>query len=106
MLHGRPVAQRYTAKAGDYLKIDLPQIPFTRYTEFVRLATEKRGDTYCFAEMEAPDPGEGTLLPRQIIGRAVCPGEMHIVLRAVDSFSGEDIPDVKPLDIVVEVQKD
>jgi hypothetical protein len=76
----------------------------TRYTEYVRLAKETRGDTNCFAEIEPPDQGEGSLLPRQIIGRAICPGKFHIILRAVDSLSGQAIPDVKPLDIVVEVR--
>lgn len=104
MLHSVAVPHLYTAKAGDYLKIELPKVPLTRYTEFVRLDKEKRGDMGCFAEMEPPDTGEGTLLPHQIVGRAICPGTLHIVLRAVDIFSGAEIPDVKPLDIVVEIE--
>ena len=104
LLHSGNVPSRYTARAGDYLKIELPKVPMTRYTQFVRLDKEKRGDTACFAEAEPPDAGEGTLLPNQIVGRAVCPGRLHIVLRAVDSLSGEEIPDVRPFDIVVEVE--
>ena len=104
MLHSRGVRSRYTARAGDYLRIELPRVPMTRYTEFVRLDKEKRGDTACFAEMEPPDAGEGTLLPTQIVGRAVCPGRLHIVLRAVDSLSGKEIPDVQPFDIVIEIE--
>jgi hypothetical protein len=104
MLHSVAVPHLYTARAGDYVKIELPKVPLTRYTEFVRLDTEKSGDTGCFAELEPPDAGEGTLLPQQIVGRAICPGRLHIVLRAVDIFSGAEIPDVTPLDIVVEVK--
>jgi hypothetical protein len=105
LLHSAPVAQSYRAKAGDYLDIELPQIPLTRYTEFVQLKAERRGDIGSFAEVESPEEGEGTLLPRRITVRAVRPGRMQIVLRAVDALSGEDLPDVEPLDIEVEAHE-
>ncbi|HEX3186952.1 MAG TPA: hypothetical protein VHQ94_19295 [Pyrinomonadaceae bacterium] len=105
MLQASPFPRRYIAQAGQYLKIDLPKLPLTRYTEFVRLHKETFGDTNCFVELDSPDEGEGSLLPRQIRGRAICPGKFHILLRAVDSLSGQQIPNVSPIDIVVEVEK-
>ena len=103
MLHSNALPLRYKAKPGQFLTIDLPRIPLTRYTEFVRLDKQTFGDVGCFVESEPPDQEEGSLLPRQIAGQARCPGEFHILLRAVDSLSGEEIPNVPPLDIVVQV---
>ena len=103
MLHSSALPRRYRAKTGEFLTINLPRIPLTRYTEFVRLDKKTFGDIGCFIETDAPDQEEGSLLPRQIAGQARCPGEFHILLRAVNSLSGEEIPNVRPLDIVVEV---
>jgi hypothetical protein len=96
--------QKYKIKVGESLTIGLPRIPITRYTEYLKLQKEKQGDLDCFIEELEPELGEGFLLPRQIIGRAVCPGRIHIILSAKDSISGETIPGVEPLDILVEVQ--
>lgn len=103
-LHSDFVPHYYRAKVGDFLEISLPKVPLTRYTEFLRLEKEKKGDLNCFVEEQAPDQGEGSLLPRQISGRTVCPGTLHIVLSAKDALSGERVPNVEPLDIVVEVE--
>jgi hypothetical protein len=106
LLHSSQSNQLYKARVGEYIKIVLPRIPMTRYTEFVQLEKEKWGDLNCFVEEQAPDVGEGSLLPRQIFGRAVRPGKLHIVLSAKDILSGQKIPGVEPLNILVEVQDD
>jgi hypothetical protein len=106
ILHSTLTSQHYKAKAGDLVRIDLPKIPLTRFTEFLQLEKKKKGDLDCFIEQSIPPEGEGSLLPTQIVGRAVCPGKVHIILRAVDSLSGQEIPDVEPIDIIVEVQGD
>jgi len=71
-----------------------------REHRIVRLDKETFGDTNCFVELDSPDEGEGSLLPRQIRGRAICPGKFHILLRAVDSLSGQQIPNVSPIDLI------
>lgn len=106
LLHSSRVPQLYKARVGESLRIGLPQIPMTRYTEFVQLEKEKWGDLNCFVEERVPNLGEGSLLPRQIFGKAISPGKLHIVLSAKDRLSGQKIPGVEPLDIVVEVQDD
>ncbi len=105
LLHSDFVPDHYTAKVGDSISISLPRIPFTRFTEFLQVEQERQGDLECFIEERVTEQGEGSLLPREISGRTVCPGELHIVLSAKDSLSGERIADVEPLDIVVEVQE-
>lgn len=105
-LHSSQVTQLYKAKVGEYLRIGLPQIPMTRHTQFVRLDKEKRGDVDCFIEEPVSGSGEGSLLPRQIIGKAVHPGKLSIILSAKDRLSGQKISGVEPLDIVVEVRND
>ena len=102
-LHSNQVPQLYKAKVGEYLRIGLPQVPMTRHTQFVRVDREKQGDIDCFVEEQNTTSGEGSLLPRQIFGRAVHPGQMSIVLSAKNRLSGKNIPGVEPLDIVVEV---
>jgi hypothetical protein len=104
LLHSNQAPQLYRARVGEYIRIVLPRIPMTRFTEFVQLEKEKWGDLNCFVEERVPDLGEGSLLPRQILGKAVCPGKVHFVLSATDSLSGMKIPNVEPLDILVEVQ--
>jgi hypothetical protein len=104
LLHAVPLPHYYKAKPGDFVTINLPRLPLTRYTEYLRMDRENWGDLNCFVE-ETPEPqGEGSLLPRHIRGQAVCPGTIHIVLSARDRLSGQQISGVEPLDIVVEVQ--
>lgn len=103
-LHSAHVPNYYKAKAGDYLSISLPKIPLTRYTEFLRMEREQHGDVNCFVEEKSPNIGEGSLLPGRISGHAVCPGKVHFILSAKNRLSGQTVPGVEPLDIVVEVQ--
>lgn len=105
LLHASHVPHHYSARVGDRLAISLPRIPLTRYTEFLRLEPEKQGDLNCFAEEPAPDLGEGVLLPHYIVGKAIRPGKLHIVLHATDSLSGERLCGVEPLDIAIEIRK-
>lgn len=103
-LHSGQVPQHYVVKTGEVLEIILPKIPLTRHTEFLLLEGEKFGDIDSFLEMTpTPQQGEGTILLNKIKGRAIHPGKVHFVWRAKDSLSGEEIPDVQPLHIVVEV---
>ena len=103
LFHSVQLPDHYTAKIGESIIITLPRIPLTRYTEFLQVEWEKRGDTDCFIEEASSNQGEGSLLPRQIYGRAACQGKLHIVLNAKNRISGEMVPGVKPLDILVEV---
>jgi hypothetical protein len=104
LLHSEPIPHHYRARVGERLEISLPRVPLTRHTEFLQLEKEKRGDLDSFVEEPAPEQGEGSLVPRQIVGRTLRPGKLHIVLSAKDSVSGEEIAGVEPLDILVEVE--
>jgi hypothetical protein len=105
LLHSGSIRRHYKAKTGDVFGIELPRVPFTRSTEYLRLEREISGSRDCIVEEATPDPGEGAMLPRQIFARALCPGKAMIVLRAVDSLSGQEIPDVEPFRIEVEVEE-
>lgn len=103
LLHSDSFVRHYRVKAGDALRIRLPSIPLTAYTQYLKLEKEVEGDLNCFVE-EAEPSQEGVLIPHQIAGRAVCPGEVRISLCAVNRLSGEKIPGVKPLEIIVEIE--
>src|SRR5689334_3083204 len=103
LLHSAHFIKHYQVKAGDDLRIQLPSIPLTKYTEFLNLEKSLAGDLHCF--VEAPEPSQdGVLLPREVRGKAVCPGEIRIILQAVNRLSGEKIPGVQPLEIVIKVE--
>jgi hypothetical protein len=103
LLHPGHLLTHYKVKAGDALRIQLPSIPLTQYTQFLDLEKTVEGDLGCF--VEEPEPSqEGIVFPSQILGRAVRPGEIRIILQATDRLSGESIPGVKPLEIVIEVE--
>jgi len=104
LLHTGSIRRHYKARPGDVFGIELPRVPFTRSTEFLRLEKEISGTQDCIVEEASPDTGEGAILPRQIFARALRPGKALIVLRAIDSLSGEEIPDVEPFRIEVEVE--
>jgi hypothetical protein len=104
LLHSGSVRQHYKVRPGDVFGIELPRVPFTRNTEFLRLEREISGDRECLVEEASPDTEEGAILPRQIFARALCPGKAIIVLRAIDILSGEEIPGVEPFRIEVEVE--
>lgn len=99
------ILQQYSVAVGETVSIDLPQIPLTGKSEYWQINQEVRGDQSCFVESASYSEQEGVLSPNQIYGQAVCPGELHIILRVVDSTSGEEIPDVKPLDIFIDIQE-
>jgi hypothetical protein len=103
LLHSGSIVKHYKAKVGDALRISLPGIPLTKYTQFLRLEKTLEGDQRCFVEEPQPSQ-EGVLFPRQMLGRAACPGTVRIIWQAVNRLSGEAIPGVKPLEIVVEVE--
>jgi hypothetical protein len=105
LLHSEPIPHHYKAKVGERLEISLPRVPLTRHTEFLQVEKEKRGDLDSFVEEPAPEQGEGSLLPRQISGKTLRPGKLHMVFSAKDSISGQEIADVEPLDIIVEVEE-
>lgn len=105
LLHNQAVRQHYKAQPGDEFAIELPQVPLTRHTEFLTLAREITGNQNCVIHEAAPSATEGHLQPSRLMARAVRPGTAHIVLRAINSLSGEEIPDVEPLDIMVEVKR-
>jgi hypothetical protein len=106
LLHSGSIRQHYKARPGDVFGIELPRVPFTRSTEFLRLEKEISGNPDCIVEEATPDPGEGAILPRQIFARALRTGKAVIVLRAIDSLSGQEIPDVEPFRIEVEVEEE
>src|SRR2546423_7315880 len=102
LLHTGEIVSHYKVKVGDALRIRLPGIPLTQYTQFLKLEKRLAGDLNCLAE-EPELSQEGILLPRQMNIRALCPGEVRISLQAVHRLTGEATPGVQPLEIVVEV---
>jgi hypothetical protein len=102
LLHKNQVRQHYRLQPGEEVSVELPHIPLTRQTEFLALTQEIKGDAAHFREATE---GEGTLSPRRLQGRALRPGRTDIVLHAVDALSGQEIAEVKPFSIVVEVEE-
>ncbi len=105
LLHSKPVKQNYTAKSGQTLRIELPRIPMTRHTQFVGLKRETHGDVNSFVETSGENAGEGIIAPAEIHGTAVHSGTINFTLTAIDRISGEEIPDVKPLNITVNINE-
>ncbi len=105
LLHSNPVKQNYTAKSGQTLRIELPRIPMTRQTQFVGLKRETHGDVNSFVETLGKDAGEGIIAPSEIRGKAVHSGTVNFTLKAIDRISGEEIPDVEPLNITVNIKE-
>lgn len=99
LLHA-PMQRHYRVKVGDTVSVELPRIPFTRETEFLRLQTSTRGDSV--QASAAGSSGEGRLHPGAIVGKAVRPGTTHVRVTAYDDLQGREM-DVAPLDIVIEV---
>ncbi|MBM3225348.1 MAG: hypothetical protein FJZ47_16310 [Candidatus Tectomicrobia bacterium] len=105
MLQTSLMPHHCTAKVGDRLHIRLPHIPMTRYTEFLCFEPEKQGDIDCFAEEPPAEEGEGLLLPSEIVGRALRPGRLHIIVNASDSSSGARVSEIEPFSIVIDIQE-
>lgn len=105
ILHSEAIKQNYTAKSGETLLIELPKIPMTRHTQFVELRTETHGDVDSFEETSGKETGEGTIAPSEIRGKAIQSGTVNFTLRAVDRISGEEIPDVEPLNITLNIEE-
>ena len=105
LLHSDLIKQTYTAKSGQILRIELPKIPMTRHTQFVGLKRETHGDVNSFVETPRENAGEGIIAPVEIRGKAVHSGTVNFTLTAIDRISGEDIPDVKPLNITVNIKE-
>lgn len=104
LLHNDSIEQNYTARSGETLRIQLPRIPMLRETQFLKLKRETRGDVESFVETSGMESGEGVIAPTEIYGTAVSPGTVNIILKAVDRISGEEMPDVEPLRITVNVK--
>ncbi len=105
LLKSTPVNRNYKVKVGETVKIDLPSIPLTGATEFLQLEQEIHGDQDSLLPEAAPLEGEGYLSPRQVINRAVCPGKVNVVVKAVNSLSGEEIQGIDPLNIEVDIEE-
>jgi hypothetical protein len=105
LLHSNPVKQNYTAKSGQILRIELPRIPMTRQTQYIGLKREIHGDVNSFVETTAENAGEGVISPTEIKGKAVHSGTINFTLKAIDRISGEEIADVQPLNITVNIQE-
>lgn len=105
ILHSEKIKKTYTAKSGENLSIELPKVPMTRYTQFVGLRKETYGDVDSFKEMSGKETGEGTLAPTEIRGKAIQSGTVNFTLRAVDRISGEEIPDVEPFNITLNIKE-
>lgn len=105
LLKSTPINRNYKVKVGETVKIDLPSIPLTGATEFLQIEQEIQGDQESLLTEEVPFEGEGYLYPRQVISRAVCPGKVNIVVKAVDSLSGEKIPGIDPFNIEVDIEE-
>lgn len=105
ILKSTPVNRNYKVKVGETVKIDLPSIPLTGATEFLQLEQEIQGEQDSLLAEAVPLEGEGYLSPRQVISRAVCPGKVNIVVKAVDSLSGEEIPGIEPFHIEVDIEE-
>ena len=105
LLKSTPVNRNYTVKVGETVKIDLPSVPLTGATEFLQLEPEVHGDHESLICEAIPFEGEGYLTPRQVVNRAVYPGKVNIVVKAVDSLSGEEISGIDPFNIEVNIEE-
>lgn len=104
LLHVGSIKRTYIIKSGENLRIDLPEIPITRDTQFVTLKKEKHGDVNSFLEVSGEHEGEGLLSPSRIYGKAVHSGKIEFTVKAIDRISGEEIPNVEPLNITVDIE--
>lgn len=93
----------YKAQVGEEISIELPRVPLTGDTEFLQLKTEIEGEEILEEMSATGSSGEGLLMPRSLIRRALKPGKSRIVIRAYDSLTQARIPDVEPLDIEIEI---
>ena len=105
LLKSTAVKRNYTVKVGETFKIDLPSIPLTGATEFLQLKQEIQGDQESLLAEVVPSEGEGYLSPRKLISKAVCPGKVNVVVKAVDSLSGEEIPGIDRVNIEVDIKE-
>lgn len=104
LLKSIPFNRNYQVKVGETFKINLPSIPLTGVTEFLRLEQEIEGDQDSIINEAISPETEGYLSPRQIIARAIGPGKVNIVIKPINFLSGEAIPGVNSLKIEVNVQ--
>lgn len=106
LLHSVP--EHYSLKEGEPVTVELPRIPFTRHTEFLKLHCEVHDDTGIFskngAELDKTD-FEGLHYPQLIQGMALRPGTSEIIVTPIHALSGEAISDVDPLVITIQVTR-
>jgi hypothetical protein len=101
------IARCYKVKVGDSVRIRLPDIPLTKYTQFLKVEKTIDGDVECFVEEPEPSQAsqEGMLLPRHIVCQAICCGTIRIVLQAANRLTGEPIAGARPFEITIEVER-
>ena len=98
----RAPRRAYKVKVGEEVSIELPRVPLTAETEFLELRTEIHGDDILEASAQKDESVEGRLLPRSLVRKTVKAGKTHVVVKAFDSLTQKEIPEVEPLDIEVE----
>ncbi len=91
------IRERYRAKVGTTIVIELPRLPIIANTEFIRFDL----NASCSAPFETavPDFGEGNALPNHVTAYASRPGSGLLRITAVDALTEQTIPDVIPLEI-------
>jgi hypothetical protein len=104
MLHARSVPAQYFAQVGERLVVDLPHLPFNRFTEYVEIRPETEGDVDAFSIQPEASQGEGRTSPHGLHVKPLRAGQVHIVLKPRDVRTGRIIDGVMPIDIMVQAR--
>lgn len=95
LLHESGAGRDLRARVGETLTVDLPSVPLTRYTKFVRLDVTFEGDRDSFDGVVS-ETGEGHLAPRSLKLTPRRKGQLRVRIQAVDSRNGQPVAGVDP----------
>ncbi|MDN5213256.1 hypothetical protein QQ020_14400 [Fulvivirgaceae bacterium BMA12] len=102
LLHNNQ-SEHYRIKVGESFVINLPKIPLTGDTEFIRLTVDSEKSD-CVEEYTGKDSGEGILSPVEIKGKGVKAGKKQYTIKLVNALTAKEIENVIPLKISLEVE--
>ena len=103
ILHRDKIQQSYRTQVGSDITIAAPRLPMTRYTQFISVETEKKGDVGSFRVYKAaPKDEEGILALRDIGVQSLSSGTLQLSFVARDRLTGEAIEGVEPVNVIIE----
>ncbi len=107
LLDASPVKRHYDLRVGQRVSIAFPSIPMNRFTEYVSLVPSKAGDLGTVVEkpVAVRSSSEGMSVEQGVAVQALKPGQMSYVVRAVDTLTGHELPDVNPFEIEIIVHR-